>query len=289
LHFVQIFCTAFLCNFFVVIAFACIFWQVWMKLNSKVWREDSEGQTENTEGKSLVLNKSTNSGLIGGQFTGSMSNFAINDTLFICCGITHEEPIDELDEIDSDDDRIELNAHKEFGQNLFEIHSDGYFDLTIQVEGKELKVSKFALMSSSTVFRRMLSCPNAIEAQTGIVKIEKMNYKTIEAMIQWIYLLEVENMEEVAEDLYRAADKYDVALLKKKCIKSMAKNLSPQNLPTRLILAYTYDVEVLKQWILNYLREDFRNTQCLMLSDDWINFAFESNELAKKIIVDIYA
>jgi len=172
---------------------------------------------------------------------------------------------------------------------LLAIHSAGHFDLTIEAEGKELKASKFALMSCSKVFQSMFSCSNAIEAKTGIVKIEGISAKLIEAMIHWSYHIQIDKFDEISEDLYRVADKYQIVLLRKKCVKSMEDGLSNENLPPRLILAYMFNEEHLKRYVINYLREDYKKVKFLMASTEWIEFAFKEPELAKKIVEDIYA
>jgi len=98
--------------------------------------------------------------------------------------------------------------------------------LTIQVSGKEFKVNKVNLMAYSEVFKIMLSAPNSAEAKSGIIKIKNMKPEIIEALIRWIYQAKIDNMHEVVVDLYHAADKYQIGLLKKVCAKVMTKRLS---------------------------------------------------------------
>jgi len=199
----------------------------------------------------------------------------------------HEIPINQVCEEDFEDDKQELIARGEFSRNLFAIHSDGHFGLTIQVGGKEFKTSKYMLMGCFEVFHQMLTCPNSIEAKTGIVKIEDTKPEIIDALIRWIYQVDVENMEEVAQKLYQVADKYAIDPLKKKCVKTMAKSLSNENAPSRLFFSYKHGEEKLKQYVISFLREDHNNLVNLMASGEWLELCRDDPEEAKKMLADI--
>jgi hypothetical protein len=200
---------------------------------------------------------------------------------------TSEGPMIEAVKHDSEDTEQEAYRNK-VGQTMLELHSNGYSDVIIQVKNKEFKTSKVILMVHSDVFKRMLSRPNSTEAQTGIIKIKDAKPKVIKALIRWMYQVEIPNMNKVANDLYRVADKYEIDFLKKQCVKAMIEGLSNKNLLSRLILAYKYSEEQLKQGILTFLREDSKNLQSLMASDEWLNFAVEYPDMREGILADIF-
>jgi len=260
-----------------------------IQLKIKSWRENFEGKIEAVNDKKVIFNETQHTVRIDEYYASRITSLAVNDILFICCEIEHEESIDEVNELDESDSDDEVNSRDEIGRNLLQLHSAGHFDLTIHAEEKEFKASKLTLMSCSKIFQTMLSMPNSTEAQMGIINIQGMTAKAIEAMIHWIYQIKIDNMNEIVEDLYRAADKYGIVLLKKKCVKEMAKSLSPKNLPVRLILTYRHNEEKLKTCILDYLREDYKNVQYLMPSKEWIKFSSNETEFAQKIVSDIYA
>jgi hypothetical protein len=60
----------------------------------------------------------------------------------------------------------------------------------------------------------MFSTANCIETQTGIVDIKDIKADVMEGFIQYMYLGKVENLEPIAVDLFKAADKYNVSGLK---------------------------------------------------------------------------
>jgi len=142
-------------------------------------------------------------------------------------------------------------------------------------------------MACSNVFSRMFSCESSTEAKTGIVKIEDIKPETIDALIRWIYQVEVYDMEEVSSDLYHAADKYGIGFLKEKCINIMTKSLSNQNFAPRLILAHNFNEEKFKKYILNFIREDYNTLKRLVASDEWLTFSAENREEAKRILAEI--
>jgi len=256
-----------------------------MELKMKHWRENSRGAVETGPSKTFKFDDYSNISVFEDWYPlVGLRQCSINNTLVIYCEIQREESLSEFDESDPDDD---LTMRSEFGQKLLELHSDGHFDLAIQAGGKEFKASKLTLMACSDYFRRMLSCPNSIEAKTGIIKIENTKPEVIEALIHWVYQINVDNMEEIAMELYQVADKYEISPLKKKCIKAMAKSLSTENIAPCLILAYKFREEKFKQHTLNFIRGDYNKLASLMTSEEWLEFCREHPEEAKKIGVDI--
>jgi len=65
------------------------------------------------------------------------------------------------------------------------------------------------------------------------------------------------------------------------------ESLTVDNLPSRTILAYTYDIEDLKYCIPAFVQDDHQIIQTLIASDEWIDFAYENRELAKKITEEL--
>lgn len=76
------------------------------------------------------------------------------------------------------------------------------------------------LVAHSNVFKRMFSTPNCKETQTGIIEIKDFKAPIIEALIQFMHIEEVDNLEPNAIDLFKVADKYNVEGLKVSLIGS---------------------------------------------------------------------
>jgi len=256
-----------------------------MQLNVSIWYENAGGQKLTTYEKSMAFTQSSNIKFYDPFWVPEMKKLATDDALFICCKMNIKEPSSILNESDTEDD---LAVDSKIGQDLFALHSSGHSDLIIQVGGKEFKAFKCMLMSCSSVFQRMFSCPNSTEAKTGILKIENTKPEVIDALIRWVYKVQVDNIDEIAIDLYKTADKYDIVPLKEKCMKRMIKDLSDENLLPSLIMAYTYKDEKFKNHILNFLHEDNKNLKAFMASDGWMELCAKDPEQTKKILDDIY-
>jgi len=256
-----------------------------LSLRVKGWYENNVGLIGNRqEVKTLPLNEAKRISLFGSYLTSDLRAFST--VLFICIEIQYQVPIVKCE---SDNGLNELVDRNEFGQKMLKLHSDGISDLTIQVGGKEFKANKFTLMAYSEVFKVMLQSPNSAEAKSGIIKMENTKPGVIEALIRWIYQAKIDNTNEVAIDLYQTADKYQIGLLKKVCAKVMTKQLSNENVPSRLIMAYNNNEAELKKAIIEFLASDRKNMQSLMASSEWLKYGGEYHEQAKKIVADIYA
>jgi hypothetical protein len=70
------------------------------------------------------------------------------------------------------------------------------------------------LAANSPVFERMFLTTACKEVQTGIVEIKDTKATVIEALIEYMHCGTVENLEPIAIELFKVADKYDVQPLK---------------------------------------------------------------------------
>jgi len=209
-----------------------------------------------------------------------LQKFIVGDSVTICFNIKIGDSVSEFEKYESEG----IDA---FMENIGEMHSEGHHDLIIQADGKEFKAYKSILMGHSKIFKVMLSSPNSTEAQQNLIKIENTGADVIEALVNWMHFLKVENLKEIACELYKAAHKYDIAPLMKRCIRAMTSNLTVENLPSLVILAYIYEVDELKSAILSFVEKDRGNLRALMTSDEWNNILSENRELAKKIVDEL--
>jgi len=171
--------------------------------------------------------------------------------------------------------------------NISKLYSKGHHDMTIQADGKEFKAFKNVLMAHSQIFEVMLSSPNSIEARDNLIKIEDTDAETIEALVKWMHFLEVENLNEISCKLYKVAHKYQIAPLLEICTQTMSTSLKVDHLPSRIILAYIYEIDELKRNILHFVQKDHKNVQTLIASNEWIDFTYENRELAMKVAKEL--
>lgn len=77
------------------------------------------------------------------------------------------------------------------------------------------------------------------EASGEISELFTLEYETdvVEEILRYVYYNEVENLDELAFKLYRAASDYDLANLKRFCYNYISLNLSTENAVESLITA----------------------------------------------------
>jgi hypothetical protein len=258
-----------------------------INLNAKSWWKCAKGEVgAKIESKSMFSKASDTALLAPGYLISDLKELAIDDTLQFYCEIKHEE---RSNEFDADDEKEEFVVRREFDRKMLVFHLNGHLDKTviIQAGGEEFKANNLKLMACSNVFRKIFLRKNSTEAKAGILQIEDTEPEVIDALIDWIYQTEVYNMKEVAMELYRVADKYDIGLLKKKCAKIMTKGLSIKNIAPRLILACNFNDGKLKKYITDFLRKDSKILKRVAASDEWLKFKSEDPEEAKDVLAEI--
>lgn len=99
-------------------------------------------------------------------------------------------------------------------EQLLQSFKDGNgADLEIHVEDKKFNVSKFILCLRSNVFNAMLA-NDTEEKKSGIVKIKEFKPTLIEKFLLFLYTDTIENLGDVAMEMYSIADYYNVLYLK---------------------------------------------------------------------------
>lgn len=128
-----------------------------------------------------------------------------------------------------------------------------FADVVFEVDGVEYSAHKAIMAARSEVFSRMFAKDsNFAEAQNGRVKIHDVERDVFQEMLNFIYTGKVENLNEMADDLLAAADKYALARLKVMCEEALSSNLTPDNVASVLILADMHCAKQLKELSLRY-------------------------------------
>jgi len=88
------------------------------------------------------------------------------------------------------------------------------------------------------------------EARENKVTLENVSPEIMEYFFEYLYLGKLNNLEDVAKDLFILADKYDVSRLKEECIESLSSNFTKDNILERLQLAFRYNYPDMKEAVL---------------------------------------
>lgn len=124
-----------------------------------------------------------------------------------------------------------LKENMEFRRNLNMMRQTGTFcDATICIPGetKTLPVHR-AVMSSCSEFFRSLFTNGLQETLENNVTIHGISLKMMETLIEYAYTKDVLITADNAEDIFVAADRFNVLGLLQDCIEFLAKELSPEN------------------------------------------------------------
>lgn len=105
-----------------------------------------------------------------------------------------------------------------------------FCDFKIQCkDGKTFDAHKVILALRSPVFNAMFTSDTK-EAKENLMIIGDFNSEIILELLRYVYCRKVENFDEIALDLIRAADKYLLDDLKEFCVKGLVRQLTSDNI-----------------------------------------------------------
>ncbi|XP_064459369.1 speckle-type POZ protein-like [Ornithodoros turicata] len=137
--------------------------------------------------------------------------------------------------------------------DLSRLLSTGQFsDFIISVDNREYRVHKAILAARSPVFMAMLESPSK-ESLENKMTIEDLRPDVVEQMLAFMYSGTAPEIDSMAEELLRAADKYQLPFLKTICAQHMKSKLSVKTAADLLLLADTYSVPELKTSVLSFI------------------------------------
>ncbi|KAL6972509.1 BTB and MATH domain-containing protein 41 [Sarracenia purpurea var. burkii] len=126
-----------------------------------------------------------------------------------------------------------------------------FTDIVISVGEKKYPAHKVILAGRSSVFAAMFA-HDTIEKK-GLVRVKDMDENVVEEMLRYIYTGKVEKLENLAQDLLIAADKYCLEGLRILCENELAANLSGSNALDLLVFAKRYNSEGLKSQVVDFI------------------------------------
>lgn len=129
-------------------------------------------------------------------------------------------------------------------------------DVQIVVKGQIFYASAYWLAAVSPVFTAMFRS-DFIESINGVVKIDDMEPEVFEQMLGFIYAVEPNFENEMAEELLIAADKYDIRSLKQECAQVLFNTLSNENAIRVLYLADYYGVPYLFNHVKTFIIDNW--------------------------------
>lgn len=110
-------------------------------------------------------------------------------------------------------------------------------DVILQTsDGEQFKASISILSDNSVVFARMFA-NDMTEKSSGIVNVKDFSGAAMREFLRFICLGEIEQLEDIALELYEVAKVYQVDNLKKLCLKSLESQITKENITRSLEFA----------------------------------------------------
>jgi len=146
-------------------------------------------------------------------------------------------------------------------------------DLIITCGRRKFPCHKIILASRSSVFKAMLET-DMVEKNTSEVKIEDSSPKTVQMMLEYIYMDDIPkqiNDVLIATDLIHLSVKYDLPSLTNACEASLLSSLDTDNALAVLVTLDTYRPQCTsRQEVLDYI---VLNAVVIVDSDHWLTYA----------------
>jgi len=188
--------------------------------------------------------------------------------LTIECMVTVVQPEKTLSgSEDSENTDLSIHCQKQLGEHLGKVFSDKEFtDIKIKCEGQSFDCHIAILAARSPVFKAMFQS-NMKEKETQKVAIDDFTPNVVAEMLNFMYTGTVSSHDaigEIATDLLRAADKYQVDLLKNVCEDRLCSTVEVTNCVDYLVLGDMYQTLKLKRKAVETIAE---NVDSIMDSD----------------------
>ena len=138
-------------------------------------------------------------------------------------------------------------------------------DVQIHCGDKVFDCHQVILSARSPVFRAMFQAEME-EKQTRKVEIQDFNPPTMSALLTFIYTGKTPSLEEHAENLLMAAEKYQMDQLKNVCVGDLCSNIEVNNCLNYLVIGDLYRADDLVKASLQFIA---RNKGSVFKSKDW--------------------
>ncbi|CAG5101213.1 Similar to spop: Speckle-type POZ protein (Xenopus tropicalis) [Cotesia congregata] len=133
--------------------------------------------------------------------------------------------------------------------------SRAFSDMVINVGEEKLQAHRNILMTRSPVLASMINLEMTAKNVNEVV-ITDISLDTFEKLLEYIYTDEESDLEKDAAELLEAADKYQLASLKKRYKEWLCESLNPENALKMLDLADRFSAPYLMEYVIKYITAD---------------------------------
>ncbi|XP_050433798.1 kelch-like protein 18 [Adelges cooleyi] len=124
---------------------------------------------------------------------------------------------------------IEVYRNRQFDNIYQYIPENILCDVTfISDDGSKIRAHKLILSSVSTVFQTMFTAAFK-ENKENYIHIKNIDTEVLQSIVNFAYTTKVDIKEHYVEELWMAADFYDVSLIKELCVEYIEENIDAKN------------------------------------------------------------
>jgi len=138
-------------------------------------------------------------------------------------------------------------------------------DVRIHCKGKIFDCHQLILSARSPVFKAMFQA-DMLEKETQKVHLVDLDPEVVSEMLHFVYTGETNKMEEFAEDLFAAADRYQLDQLKALYEESLYMSLKVENCVELFVIGDIYHADMLKGIAIKFIA---RNRGSLSKNNNW--------------------
>ena len=144
------------------------------------------------------------------------------------------------------EDTSEINRLRKLSENFSNLLLDeNTSDFLILCGDDEFRVHRNILKSRSSYFNGLLS-NNFAENKTGRIVIKNMDSNTVKSLIEYMYSGRLKDLESNCTQLLKAANMYDLPLLKKSCEDELISTMTVDNVVDLFVLAEDHNAVELR-------------------------------------------
>jgi len=199
----------------------------------------------------------------------------LNGNLTLDCNVTisgRRKPFLVQDDVVGSD-KIRNSSSKDISMNVGHLHQDlgtafinkEFSDVQLKCGERIFDCHQVILSARSPVFRAMFQA-DMLEKNTKKVDLHDLDPDVVEEMLLFIYTGKTPKLEGLAEDLLRAADRFQIEKLRTACEESLCSRLKVDNCVDLFVMGYLYHAENLKKESLKFIS---RNRGSISKSKDW--------------------
>ena len=185
-----------------------------------------------------------------GHLDNPTNNLLLNDTLTIYCQAW--ETISKSDTCDCKNDFQILRNRCHLVTDFAKLLEDKVnSDVHLKVKDEDVPAHKLILAARSPVFAAMFQ-NDMLESKTNEVEIADVEPVVLKALLEFIYTGDCV-VGNLAEGLFRAADKYNIKDLKEMCEQELQEKITVDNAVHLLIISDLYQAKKLKESVTLFI------------------------------------